>query len=113
MPTKTSVQNQASKTSVLCKFTEKKLRGRGAANGYGLHDVTGNIWERCWDWYGLSSYVTGATDPRGAASGWYRVVRGGGRSTSASFCRSSDRSLLAPSHPNSVIGFGLACSSVP
>jgi sulfatase modifying factor 1 len=50
--------------------------GSFAPNGYGLDDMAGNMWERCWDWRG--SYAAGSqTDPRGAASGSYRVIRGG------------------------------------
>jgi uncharacterized repeat protein (TIGR02543 family) len=50
--------------------------GKKNANAYGLHDILGNVWEWCWDWYG-STYPSGATDPRGAASGNFRVLRGG------------------------------------
>ena len=45
-------------------------------NGYGLYDMSGNVWEWCWDWYS-SSTPTGGQDPTGAASGDARVVRGG------------------------------------
>lgn len=46
------------------------------ANAYGLYDMTGNVWQWCNDWYG--DYTAGAeTDPTGASTGSYRVLRGG------------------------------------
>ena len=46
-------------------------------NGYGLYDMSGNVWEWCWDWYSNST-PTGGQDPTGPAdSGSNRVLRGG------------------------------------
>ena len=51
--------------------------GTKQANKYGLYDMSGNVEEWCWDWCSSGTPTSGQSDPRGAASGTYRVVRGG------------------------------------
>ena len=85
--------------------------GSFAANGYGLYDMAGNVWQWCWDSYG--SYDPAVlTDPRGpAASGTVRVLRGGSWNNIADYCRVAYRYNI-PSYSYYNIGFRVARSSV-
>jgi formylglycine-generating enzyme required for sulfatase activity len=74
------------------------------ANAWGLHDVLGNVWEWCSDWY--DSYRAGVQkDPTGPESGNQRVLRGGSFYVGSEYIRVSCRSQYGPSNRNSDTGF--------
>ncbi len=95
---------------------------RNAVNGYGLHDVSGNVWELVYDWYAADYYKNSAAhDPPGPMAGQpmpdgkpYRAMRGGnwyngkeyfGHGRVANRNPTYFRGPLDPNHPWYHVGF--------
>jgi formylglycine-generating enzyme required for sulfatase activity len=86
------------------------LGGSYAPNAWGLYDMHGNVWEWCEDWFG--AYPGGnVTNPKGAASGTARVLRGGGYTSVGQGCRSAKRDSRPPGYGNTIQGLRIVLAT--
>jgi formylglycine-generating enzyme required for sulfatase activity len=83
--------------------------GLKKGNGFGLHDMSGNVYEWVNDYYSSTYYASGATvNPTGPATGTQRVNRGGGWDGFSNYARSSFRNWSIPDFSAQQLGFRVA-----
>jgi len=80
--------------------------GNRNPNSWGLHDMHGNVWEWCQDWF-EDDVSQSVTDPSGPLLGSSKVVRGGSWKNDAEQCHSAYRSSRKPDSCSSDVGFRL------
>lgn len=86
--------------------------GSFPANAWGFHDMHGNVWEWCMDWYGPFD-PTQTVNPTGPRHGRRRVIRGGSWGDVAADCRAHNRYRFKPEAPGGNVGFRILISARP
>jgi len=88
------------------KFKSILKVGTFPPNGYGLYDITGNVWEWTSDFYSDNYYSVSSTEnPQGPATGRFKVIRGGSWHSGGMCVQTYYRNGLSPSWLDFAVGF--------
>jgi formylglycine-generating enzyme required for sulfatase activity len=87
--------------------------GTKLPNELGLYDMSGNVWEWCWDWYNQDYYLVEAgNNPKGPEMGERRSVRGGSWDSKLNYLRPANRISTYPNKMHEFYGFRVVRSIV-
>lgn len=81
-------------------------------NELGLYDISGNVWEWCYDNHDKDYYYNSPkNNPKGPGKGWNKVIRGGAWNSIVHNCKTTHRSRNHPEMRSNTVGFRLVCES--
>jgi formylglycine-generating enzyme required for sulfatase activity len=104
--------NNGTSGSTVAPYYGTKPVGQKLPNELGLFDMSGNVYEWCWNWASETNPMATPTGTVAASGGSNRVLRGGGYLFNATNCRVSSRNITYPDMPENITGIRLAFSSV-